>query len=179
MRRLVVAAMLLGSCCGAANAQTQPAAEDRAAIDACLQREATEPQHCIGIVYTPCAERPPSDKDDVPPGSTPGREQCAARETSVWEEKIDAALKTLREGPLGQTIALPENRASANKRTQPVPGTELIDDMGRSWLTTRAKMCDTRSRRYEGGTLARIVYATCINEETARHALWLLDLAND
>ncbi len=179
MRCLSLAAVLLLASVSAVTAQDTPRAEDRAAIDACLKREASEPQRCIGSVYTPCTERPMRDGDRFPSDSTPGREECAARETSVWQEKIEATLTALRERPLGQTEAQPWNRPAANKRAQPVPGRDIIDDMQRSWLVTRVKMCDTRSLRYEGGTLARIIYATCIYEETARHALWLIDLVND
>ncbi len=179
MRHLPLAALLLLTSIGAVNAQDAPRADDRAAIDACLKTEESAPQRCIGIVYTPCTERPMRDGDRFPPDSTPGREDCASRETSVWLEKMDAALKALRDGPLGQTEAQPWNRPAANKRAQAVPGREIIDDMQRAWASARVKMCDTQSLRYEGGTLARIVYATCLYEEAARFALWLGEVAND
>ncbi len=162
-----------------AAAQTAPRAADRAAIDACLKNEESAPQRCIGTVYKLCSERPRRDADTFPPGSTPGQENCAGRELAVWQAKIDATLQALRDGPLGQTVAQPWNRPAENKREHAVPGREIIDDMQRAWLSTRAKMCDTRALRYEDGTFARTVYATCLYEETARHALWLQEVAND
>ena len=179
MRGIPLTALLLLTCIGAVHAQDKPRAEDRTAIDACLQREASEPQRCIGIVYKACTERPPTDDDKAPPGSTPGQENCAGREMAVWQEKIDTTLKELREGPLGQTVAQPWNRPAETKRNRAVPGTEIIDDMQRAWRSASARMCDMRTLRYEGGTFARTIYATCLYEETARHALWLWDVAND
>ena len=51
--------------------------------------------------------------------------------------------------------------------------------MQRTWEIWRAKMCDTRALRYEGGTFARTTYAICLYEEAARHALWLQEVEND
>ncbi len=178
MRVLTAAAFLLTSVT-VASAQPAVRPADRAAIDACLQREKDTPARCVGIVYRPCSEAPQSPTDRFPPGSTAGRGDCAEREIAVWEEKIDASLAALRAGPLGHKVAQPWNWPDENKRAHAVPGTEIIDDMQRTWLLARAKLCDTAAMRYEGGTLSRVVYATCINAETARHALWLMDLEND
>jgi hypothetical protein len=177
MRALFICLLLV--CPFVAQAQEAPRAADRAAIDACLQKETDAPERCIGVVYHPCTERPPSDADQFPPGSTPGQEQCAARERAVWQEKVDASLVALRAGPLGQTIAQPYNRPAATPLARPEPGTAILDDMQRAWTLSRAKMCDTEALRYEGGTFARTVYATCLYAMTARHALWLKALQND
>ncbi len=178
MRVMAAAAVLLTSTI-AASAQPAVRPADRAAIDACLQREKDRPARCIGALYRACTEAPQKPDDPVPPGSTAGRGDCAEREIAVWEEKIDASLKALRAGPLGKTPAQPWNRPDENKRAHAVPGTDIIDDMQRSWDLTRAKLCDTEALRYEEGTFARVVYATCINEQTAGHALWLMKLEND
>jgi uncharacterized protein YecT (DUF1311 family) len=178
MRALTAATLVLTSAI-AASAQPAVRPADRTAIDACLQREKETPERCIGIVYRSCSEAPQGPNDPVPPGSTAGRGDCAEREIAVWEAKIDASLTALRAGPLGRTVAQPWNRPDENKRAHAVPGTEIIDDMQRTWLVSRAKLCDTAAMRYEEGTFARVVYATCVNEETARHALWLMKLEND
>ena len=158
--------------------QAAPRPVDRATIDVCLKKQ-TEAEECIGVVYKACTERPPSDADAATPGSTPGQEDCAAREATVWQEKIDASLKALRQGPLGQTEAKPSNRPAVSKLDHPVPGTQIIDDMQRTWEIWRAKMCDMRALRYEGGTFARTTYAICLYEEAARHALWLKEVEDD
>ena len=174
-RMLATAGLLIASF---AAARAAPRPVDRATIDVCLKKQA-EAEDCVGVVYKACTERPPSDADKAPPGSTPGQEDCAARESAVWQEKIDSALKALREGPLGQTEAKPSNRPAVSKLDHPVPGTQIIDDMQRTWEIWRAKMCDMRALRYEGGTFARTTYAICLYEEAARHALWLKDVEND
>ena len=171
-------AMLVGVFGGPVAAQTAPRADDRAAIDACLKSEENAPQRCIGTVYKLCSNRPRSD-DAFSPGSTPGQENCAGRELAVWQAKIDAAVKALRDGPLGHNVAQPWNQPAENNRAHAVLGREIIDDMQRAWRSASAKMCDTRALRYEDGTFARTVYATCLYEETARHALWLQEVAND
>jgi uncharacterized protein YecT (DUF1311 family) len=48
--------------------------------------------------------------------------------------------------------------------------------MQRQWRVWRAKKCDTEAMQYEDGSLSRVVYANCLNQETARHALWLMKL---
>jgi uncharacterized protein YecT (DUF1311 family) len=175
MRTLVVSIILIASALAAA-AQSAVRDQDRATIDACLQREKAAPERCIGTVSGPCSEAPQTPADSVPPGSTAGRGACAQREVAVWQEKIDATLAALRSGPLGKTIANPWNRPPHNKRAGPVPGTDLIDDMHRHWHVWRAKKCDTQAMQYEDGSLSRVIYGACLNDETARHALWLMTL---
>ena len=179
MRTLSLLALLLFMP-GVAAAQ-EARASDRAAIDACLKtnERINRFDRCVGIVYHPCTERPPSDDDKFPPGSTPGQEECAAREAAVWQEKIDTSLKALRAGPLGQTEAKPYNRPKVTKLDHPVAGSVIIDDMQHAWEISRVKLCDVEAMRYEDGTFARTIYATCLYKAAARHALWLKDLEND
>lgn len=178
MKLAVMAAAACALAALSAAAQAQPRPVDRAMIDVCLQKQ-DEAEECIGTLYKACTERPPSAADKASPGSTPGQEDCAAREAAVWQEKIDMSLKALRAGPIGTATAQPSNRPAANKRAGPVPGADIIDDMQRTWEIWRAKMCDTRALRYEGGTFARTTYAICLYEEAARHALWLKEVEND
>jgi Lysozyme inhibitor LprI len=175
MRTFTACALLLTSALSAA-AQSAVRDQDRVTIDACLQREKTAPERCIGAMSGPCSEAPQTPADSAPPGSTAGRGFCTQREIAVWREKIDATLAALRTGPLGKTVANPWNRPPDNKRASPVPGTDIIDDMHRHWLIWRVKKCDTQAMQYEDGSLSRVVYATCLNDETARHALWLMTL---
>ncbi len=83
------------------------------------------------------------------------------------------------DGPLGKTVAQPWNRPSENKRDHAVPGTDIINDMQKTWLIWRAKKCDTTAMQYEEGSLSRVLYGACIYEETGRQALWLKSLVED
>ena len=115
-------------------------AEDRAAIDTCLEKQKDEPERCIAAI---------------------------------------ASLKQLREGPLGKTVAQSWNRPPQNRRDHAVPGTDIIDDMERTWALSRAKLCDAEAMQYEEGSLSRIIYIKCINREAARHAIWLAQQVDD
>ncbi|MGZ5842426.1 MAG: lysozyme inhibitor LprI family protein [Xanthobacteraceae bacterium] len=176
-RAALLTAFLLASIVCAGAQDVRPA--DRAAIDACLQKETEAPERCIGAVYKPCTDAPQGPDDRFPPGSTAGRGDCAERETAVWWNIIDTNLKQLLDGPLGKTVAQPWNRPPQNKRDHAVPGTDIINDMQQTWVVWRAKKCDTAAMQYEEGTLSRVIYGVCIYEETGRHALWLKSLVED
>jgi uncharacterized protein YecT (DUF1311 family) len=162
----VVPVLLLASVLPAF-ADDVPQAQDRIAIDACMQKETVAPEHCIGIAYQACIEAPGSS-------STAGMVECAWRETRVWDEKVDAALKQLLTGSLGKTEAQLWNRPPRNRREKAVPGSDILLDMQQTWLAWRAKKCDALSLQAEGGSLARVLYGTCFYDETGHHALWLL-----
>jgi uncharacterized protein YecT (DUF1311 family) len=167
MRLILAAGALLLALPASAQDAARP--DDRAAIEACLQRETGAPERCIGTVDNACENEPGS-------GTTPGIEDCAGREQRVWQEKIEESLKRLNAGPLGTTKALPWNRPRENARKREVPGTDIIADMERTFVIWRAKMCDTTAMQAEGGTLSRVIYASCVYKETGRHALWLREL---
>jgi hypothetical protein len=147
-------------------------ADDRAAIEACLQKQTDAPERCIGTVDNAC-------ENEAGTGSTMGIEGCARREQLVWQEMIEASLRRLNAGPLGTTKAQPWNRPRENARKREVPGTEIIAAMERTFVVWRAKMCDTTAMQAEGGTLSRVIYAYCSYKETGRHALWLKALEAD
>ena len=171
-RRAAVAAAFLIALGAVAAAQDLPLAEDRAAIDACLAKAADMPESCIGTAYARCIETPEGS-------TTAGMGACSWRETAVWDEKMDASLKQLLTGSLGQTVADPSNRPPENKRDGKVPGTDIINDMQKTWVMFRAKKCDTGAMQAEGGSLSRVLYGSCFYDETARHALWLATLVDD
>ena len=172
MRCILLTGLLLLASLRPAPAQEGPLPSDRVAIDGCLQKQKDTPERCIGLVYKACTDEPSGS-------STAGMGFCAQRETQVWQEKMEASLQQLRDGPLGKTQAQPFNRPPENKRDNAVPGTDIIDDMQRSWAAWRAKMCDTQAMQYEGGSLSRVIYGECVYEETGRHALWLKALLED
>ena len=92
---------------------------------------------------------------------------------------MEASLAALMTGSLGQTDAQPYNRPDENRRDAPVKGTDILSDMQRTWVIWRAKKCDALAMQAEGGTLSRVIYGSCVYEETARHALWLKALVED
>lgn len=178
MRTLCLTALLALAATPAA-ALDAPRDADRATIDTCLVKEKDAPARCVGTLFQSCISAPRGPNDRFPPDSTAGQGDCAAREIAVWDEKMDASLAALRAGPLGQTEAQPWNRPPQNKRERPVSGVDIIDDMQKTWLSWRAKKCDTEAMQYEGGTLSRVVYIKCVLEETGRHALWLKQQVED
>lgn len=170
MNRCVTVLLLATLTPSVALAQARP--EDRAVIERCLQAEQEHPDRCIGLVYRPCSETTEG-------GTTAGMGVCAARETAVWTALMEASLATLTAGSLGQTDAQPHNRPNENRRSEPVKGAEILRDMQETWISWRAKKCDTAAIQAEGGTLSRVIYGACISEETARQTLWLRSLVED
>src|SRR5581483_9954452 len=153
MMRHGMTALILLACAHAAAAEpAQP--QDRATIDACLQTAKDNPERCVGLVYTPC-------RDSRAGGTTAGMGGCAARETAVWSEKLDASLQALLAGPLGDTDAEPWNRPAENRRDATVKGRDILKDMQQTWIAWRAKKCDTLAMQAEGGTLSRVLYGSC------------------
>jgi uncharacterized protein YecT (DUF1311 family) len=163
--------MLLASALPAV-ADDTPLKRDTATIDSCLQKQAKAPERCIGLLYKACTAQPSGQ-------STVGMEACSERERQVWQQKMTASLHEVLGGPLGKVQAKPENRPAGDRRATAVPGSDIIKGMQSTWTSLLAKMCDTESLQYEGGTASRVVYAQCVFEETARHALWLKSLTED
>ena len=106
-------------------------------------------------------------------------EDCAARELAVWDEKLNAAYRTLTGGALGKVDALPANRPAENPRARAIKGAVLLADMENAWLALRTRKCDALALTAEGGTLARTIYSTCFLDETARQALFLQSIVDD
>jgi len=104
----------------------RPRPEDRAALDACLDKQRHEPERCITAVFKPCTEAPQGPNDEVRHDSTAGQVECFNREMAVWNEKMDASLKKLLEGPFGKKIL---NRPEGRQRGRMVSGADIINDM--------------------------------------------------
>jgi uncharacterized protein YecT (DUF1311 family) len=162
-----------------AAAQDMPPPEDRAEIDACLLKQKDSPERCITAVFKPCTEAPLGPNDAVPHDSTARQIKCFNREMAVWDQKMATSLQQLLAGPLGKKTVNPEYRPEGNKRERRVLGAEIISDMQKTWLASRAKICDTESMFYEEGTFSTVVFGNCVLKETGRHVIWLLDVLND
>jgi uncharacterized protein YecT (DUF1311 family) len=177
--RLFLSIFLIFAVVPVVDAQDASRSEDRATIDRCLEQQRDSPERCVTAVFKPCTEAPQGPKDQVPHDSTAGQVECFNREMAVWDEKMKVALQRLLAGPLGKQIVKPEYRPRGNERKQAVAGADIIDDMQKTWLAARVKICDTESMFYEEGTFATIVFGNCVLKETGRHVIWLLDLVND
>jgi uncharacterized protein YecT (DUF1311 family) len=164
--------LLLAAAATGAFAGPAPSAPDRAAIGACLKDSRERPESCIDLIYERCTATSEGQ-------STPGMEDCAARELAVWDEKLNAAYRTLVGGELGKVDALPENRPAEASRAKTVKGAVILADMENAWLAWRPRKCDASAMTAEGGTLARTIYSTCYLDETARQALFLQSIADD
>ncbi len=92
---------------------------------------------------------------------------------------MNESLKKLLAGPLGTETKKPEYRPPGNKRDRAVQGADIINDMQKTWLASRAKICDTESMFYEEGSFSSIVSGNCVLKETGRHVIRLLDVIND
>lgn len=124
--------------------------EDKAAIDACLERAQRNAQHatrCIGEAARACEEQP-----DM--GSTAGMRDCFLRENAVWDEKLNASFQQL----LGNL----SKKHGGKLRT-----------MQRTWIKWRTEKCEMPYLLYEGGSIAGPLAAECIMETTALRAVEL------
>jgi uncharacterized protein YecT (DUF1311 family) len=161
-------ALLLGCLlvADAAAAQDQPADKDRATLAQCLAKAKTakaQPESCIGVVQGPCVDAPGG-------GSTLGMKECANRETTLWDEQLNAAYKAVLK-EFGDTVADENNGTTAK-------GADLIRDAERAWLTTRDKKCQVAGLQMAGGTGAGVLIDDCYLYETAHQAIWLNSLVD-
>ena len=138
----------------AARADDPPNAKDVALVQACLKKQKARGQeNCIDSAYKPCIG---PDENAKSPGEIM---DCLRREKLVWDQMLNTAFRTLREG-LDDT-----QRAK-------------LRDMQRSWVETRDKTCAFYYDYFEG-TMANPMIANCDNRETARRAIFLMGFADD
>lgn len=143
---------------GAASAVAQPvkpSVRDSAAIQSCVKSvrgSARQAERCIETVAGPCLKRPGAQ-------STAGMVECASREAAVWDDILNETFRRLRD------------------KLDEVQQVKLRD-MQRAWIESRNRTCDFYYD-YHQGTIAAPMGALCVNRETARRALFLLDFVND
>ena len=151
---VIVSALLATLPAGAAQKSKQDA-RDSATVQSCIKSARGNPvqaERCIEIIARPCLKRPDGQ-------STAGMVQCATREAEVWDGILNETFRRLRD-----------------KLDEPVR--VKLRDMQRAWIESRDRTCAFYDD-YHQGTIARPMSALCINRETARRALFLLDFLND
>jgi uncharacterized protein YecT (DUF1311 family) len=151
---LAIGASIIVSAPGAAQNPKQ-AARDLAAVQSCIKSVkggARQAERCIEIVAGPCLKRPAAQ-------STADMVECAGREATVWDDILNETFRRLGE------------RLDEEQRAK-------LRDMQRAWIESRDRTCAFYDD-YHQGTIARPMTALCINRETARRALFLLDFLND
>ncbi len=130
----------------AANAAwAQPKAEDRRAIQTCLERQREKlGDECIGIVADSCtkAAEAESDKASV----------CAARELAVWEAELDSALKQVAKGGFAEI-------------------SRAVTSAQQSWRSSLGALCPIFDNIDPGTLPGGATY--CRMQETAHRALIL------
>lgn len=129
----------------AAAGWAQPSANDRKAIEACLERDRdTLGDKCIGIVADPCIASVHGESEKA--------KACAARELALWEAEMEAALKRVRAGGFTEL-----SRAS--------------DQAQQSWKASLDVLCSAFDK-VDPGMLPGGA-TTCRMHETASRALML------
>ncbi|MGD9980506.1 MAG: lysozyme inhibitor LprI family protein [Hyphomonadaceae bacterium] len=126
--------------------QAQSSAPDVAGCVAEAQPEAR--RACIGLVSSRCMEEPGGD-------TTVGMVQCAQAETRQWEAIRHRQIVALRARESESQLALLDAALTEQAR----------------WALAN---CSYEASRYEGGTLAQVVAATCIRDQTAELTLSLI-----
>ncbi len=145
-----VSAALAGGC---ANAQEVSVDAARAAVAACLDSAGptlAEREACADVYLSPCMEQPGGD-------TTYGMIACTGAEYEAWDEILNDRYGQLRE-------AWPEGAFEALREAQG------------AWLAWREAECDIETAMFEGGTLARVTRAMCMNTMTAERAVKLDDM---
>ena len=110
------------------------------------------PSSCIGVVSTPCLQRDPGGAS----GNTADMLDCLTREQRVWDERLNAAYKTMMQACQGK-----DDKFCAARRK-----------LERAWIAYRDDLCDLPYEEH-GGTAASLDFADCMLSETARQAIWL------
>jgi len=92
---IVLVAALGVMACGEARAEDPPAPEDLRTVAACLKTKESadrDRENCIGAVSSPCIG---PDEGAKPPSDIIA---CFARERLVWDQLLNQAFRTMREG---------------------------------------------------------------------------------
>ena len=135
---------------------------DRQTLAACLSAATAAKrgaETCIGAVQGPCLRDPGAE-------TTVGMGDCTARETAVWDERLNAAYKKALASDVGTVDTPREGRGK-------LKGADILRDAQRAWIAFRDKKCDAAGLSMEGGAGAGLIGNDCFLAETARQAIWL------
>ncbi|MBI1188038.1 MAG: DUF1311 domain-containing protein [Alphaproteobacteria bacterium] len=151
--RALLASLLLIGLTPLAVAQAPTPAETRAdanALRACIAEtmDAGPLEGCIGAIAGPCMAHDGGE-------TTVGLVACRMREHAAWDGELNAVYRRLN-GPSASGEVSPLQRAQ------------------RAWIVFRDANCDAMAAPFEGGSIARVIVASCMAETTARRAIELL-----
>lgn len=156
MRRVGLALLFAFACLGMPNtaaAQVAAALRDRGdwdgALEACVAAAGASRAalaDCKGALAIDCVEGAGGD-------TTAGMMGCYDGEARAWASLLDAAVARAQAS---------EPRAAFFQRSQ------------QAWLAWRQAECRYQASHYEGGSLARVLAASCIADLTADRAIALL-----
>ncbi len=158
MRAAAVVALLLTTAAAASAQSKHQAADDSNAIEDCVKTAApagppmAAAESCIGSLSAPCLD---GDKTK----STADQNACIERERAVWDNILNESYRRLRA------------KLDADQQGK-------LRDMQRAWIASRDATCHFYWDYYQG-TMASPMSASCVNRETARRALFLLDFVLD
>lgn len=132
----------------------EPTAADRQAVADCIAKAGEEEGgstfRCIGIVSDPCLAEPDND-NTVMMGA------CLARESTLWDERLNDDYKALLDGLEGEA----RDKLKAGQK---------------AWLTVRDTTCEVESSFWQGGTGFGPALTGCMLRETATRDLSLVAL---
>lgn len=150
---LIVGAIVIGWS-GFAQAQSlKLSAEDTRAIESCIKEKESKEgaDRCIGLIANPCLDTPAGQ-------STAGQAGCYQREQLVWDDILNETYRRL------------QGQFEGKLKTQ-------LRDLQRVWIEARKQQCEFY-RDVIQGSLAIPIGASCMNTETARRAIYLLNILN-
>jgi uncharacterized protein YecT (DUF1311 family) len=149
MRRVAIAVLLAFACLASprpASAQTSSAANSVATCVTAAGASRAALDACKGVLLEPCIEMPGGE-------TTGGMVGCYDGETRAWTALLDAAVARAQAS---------EARASFFAQSQD------------SWRAWRQVECRYQASYYEGGSLARVLAASCFADLTADRAIALI-----
>ncbi len=138
----------------AADAQEKLSADDSQAIQSCIREKESRnerAERCIGLIADRCLDTPAGQ-------STQGQAECYRREHLVWDDILNETYRRL------------QGQFEGKLKTQ-------LRDVQRSWIEARKQQCDFYPDVIKG-SLAIPLAASCMNTETARRTIYLLNLLN-
>lgn len=154
VRKIIILGLMTSFMTSGPQAQesAKPTSAERKAVQQCVldARKAREsPATCVGNVAENCQKRPGMD-------STVGMRDCFARETAIWDDRLNRNYKAL--------LMVIESGDRAALR-----------DIQRAWIKWRDIKCTLPYLTNPGGTIAGPLSGRCVMLETATRSIELGD----
>jgi uncharacterized protein YecT (DUF1311 family) len=149
MRRIMMVLALVAASCSPVAAPESAQAQQTVSVESCITAATTieARRACKGVVADPCMREPGGD-------STAGVVQCQSQEDEQWRALLVARLAGL----------------TADDPTR----SEALSTAQTAWLAYREAECAYQAAAYEGGSLARVVGASCYMDLTAERVISLI-----